>query len=88
MVGWNVFAQSVTQRHSNINWPQMTRLPRNSETRNKTRNTPNRVFAITAAAPAMLEKPRKAAANAIIIKKTDQDNITTSYISDIYITIS
>jgi len=84
MVGWNVFAQSVTQRHSNINWPQMTRLPRNSETRNKTRNTPNRVFAIPAAAPAILEKPRKAAANAIIRKKTDQDNMKTSTSSYLY----
>jgi hypothetical protein len=46
--------------------------------RNKTRNTPNRVFAIPAAAPAILEKPRNAAANAIIKKKTDQDNMTTS----------
>jgi hypothetical protein len=45
------------------------------ETRNKTRNTPKKVFAIPAAAPAMLEKPRKGAANAMIRKKTDQDNM-------------
>jgi hypothetical protein len=50
----------------------------NKEARNKTRNTPNRSFAIPAAAPAMVEKPRKAAANAMIKKKTDQDNIQTS----------
>ena len=43
--------------------------------RNKTRNTPNRIFAIPAAAPAIVEKPRSAAASAIIRKKTDQDNI-------------
>ena len=43
--------------------------------RNKTRNTPNRIFAIPAVAPAILEKPRRAAANAIIRKKTDQDNM-------------
>jgi hypothetical protein len=36
--------------------------------RNKTRNTPNRIFAIPAAAPAMLEKPRSAASNAMIRK--------------------
>jgi hypothetical protein len=43
--------------------------------RNKTRNTPNKIFAIPAAAPAMLEKPRSAATKAMIKKKTDQDNI-------------
>jgi hypothetical protein len=53
----------------------MTRRPKKSETRNKTRNTPNRTFAIPAAAPAMLENPRKAAAKAIIKKKIDQDNM-------------
>jgi hypothetical protein len=42
---------------------------------NKTRNTPKRVFAIPAAAPAMLERPRNAAANAMVKKKTDQDNM-------------
>lgn len=85
MVGWSVFAQPVTQRHSNMNWSQqMTRLPRNSETRNKTRNTPNRDFAIPAAAPAILGKPRKAAANAITRKKTDQDNIKTFTSSFLY----
>ena len=47
----------------------------NSETRNKTRNTPKRIFAIPAAIPAILEKPRSAAANAMMRKKTDQDNI-------------
>jgi hypothetical protein len=46
--------------------------------RNKTRNTPNRIFAIPAAAPAMLEKPSRAATSAMIKKKTDQDNIETS----------
>jgi hypothetical protein len=43
--------------------------------RNKTRNTPNRDSAIPAAAPAMLGKPRRAAARAMVRKKTDQDNI-------------
>jgi len=43
--------------------------------RNKTRNTPNRIFAIPAAAPAILEKPRRAATRAIIRKKTDQDSM-------------
>jgi hypothetical protein len=43
--------------------------------RNKTRNTPSRIFAIPAAAPAMLEKPRSAATRAMIRKKIDQDNI-------------
>jgi hypothetical protein len=52
----------------------MTRLPKNSETSNKTKKTPNRVFAIPAAAPAIVDKPKKAAANAMIRKKTDQDN--------------
>jgi hypothetical protein len=47
--------------------------------RNKTRNTPNRIFAIPAAAPAMLEKPRRAATIAMIKKKTDQDNIVVSF---------
>ena len=47
----------------------------NSEITNRTRNTPKRSFAIPAAAPAILEKPRSAAANAIIKKKTDQDNM-------------
>jgi len=63
------------RRHSNINWSQATRRPKKSETRNKTRNTPNRSFAIPAAAPAILEKPSSAAANAMIRKKTDQDNM-------------
>ena len=48
--------------------------------RNKTRNTPNRIFAIPAAAPAMLEKPRSAATRAMIKKKTDQDNIGSPFI--------
>jgi hypothetical protein len=43
--------------------------------RNKTRNTPNRIFAIPAAAPAIVEKPRSAATKAMIRKKTDQDNM-------------
>jgi hypothetical protein len=42
---------------------------------NKTRNTPKRSFAIPAAAPAILEKPSRAAAKAMIRKKTDQDNM-------------
>ena len=46
--------------------------------RNKTRNTPNNIFAIPAAAPARLEKPSSAATNAMIRKKTDQDNMGTS----------
>jgi hypothetical protein len=48
--------------------------------RNKTRNTPNRIFAIPAAAPAILEKPRRAATNAMIRKKTDQDNMCVSFL--------
>jgi hypothetical protein len=44
------------------------------ETRNKTRNAPNRTSAIPAAAPATLENPRKAAAHAMVKKKIDQDN--------------
>jgi len=47
--------------------------------RNKTRNTPNKIFAIPAAAPAILEKPRSAAINAMIKKKTDQDNMGVSF---------
>jgi len=41
---------------------------------NKTRNTPNRILAIPAAAPATAEKPRSAATNAMIKKKIDRDN--------------
>ena len=63
------------RRHSNSNWSYRIRRPKSSETRNKTRNTPNRSLAIPAAAPAMLEKPRSAAANAMVKKKTDQDNM-------------
>jgi len=66
-------------RHSNINWSHATRRPKNSEIRNKTRNTPNRSLAIPAAAPAMLEKPSKAATSAMIRKKTDQDNTCNSF---------
>jgi len=43
--------------------------------RNKTRNTPNKIFAIPAAAPAIVENPRSAATRAMIRKKTDQDNM-------------
>jgi len=39
--------------------------------RNKTRNTPNRTFAIPTAVPAKPEKPRSAAAKAMIRKETD-----------------
>jgi hypothetical protein len=48
--------------------------------RNKTRNTPNRIFAIPAAAPAILEKPKRAATNAMIKKKTDQDNMESPFV--------
>jgi len=48
--------------------------------RNKTRNTPNRIFAIPAAAPAILEKPRRAATNAMIKKNADQDNMRVSFV--------
>jgi hypothetical protein len=54
--------------------------------RNKTRNTPNRILAIPAAAPAILEKPRRAAARAMIKKKTDQDNMRTSLLGRIVYT--
>jgi len=54
--------------------------------RKKTRNTPNKILAIPAAAPAILEKPSSAATKAMIKKKTDQDNIGTS-ISVTFITI-
>jgi len=47
--------------------------------RNKTTNTPNRIFAIPAAVPAMLEKPKNAASNAMLRKKTDQDNMSVSF---------
>jgi hypothetical protein len=43
--------------------------------RNKTRNTPKRIFAIPAAAPAILENPNTAATKAMIKNKIDQDNM-------------
>ena len=75
---WFEWRLCQNQRHSNINWSQMTRRPNVRETRNKTRNTPNSIFAIPAAVPAIVENPRKAAASAMIRKKTDQDNMGTS----------
>jgi hypothetical protein len=53
----------------------MIRRPGKSEIKKRTRNTPNRVFAIPAAASARLEKPKNAAAIAMTRKKTDQDNM-------------
>ena len=70
---------STTRRHSNIDWSYTTRLPKKSEIRNRTRNTPNKIFAIPAAAPAILEKPSNAATSAMIKKKIDQDNMWTSF---------
>jgi hypothetical protein len=69
------FARLNQRRHSNINWSHAIRRPTKSEITNRTRNTPNRILAIPAAAPAMLEKPSSAANNAIIRKKIDQDNM-------------
>jgi hypothetical protein len=69
------FALLNQRRHSNINWSHAIRRPKKSETMNRTKNTPNRILAIPAAAPAMLEKPSSAANNAMIRKKIDQDNM-------------
>jgi hypothetical protein len=55
---------------------------------NRTRNTPNRILAIPAAAPAILEKPSSAANNAMIRKKIDQDNMWTSLYTDNYMPVN
>jgi hypothetical protein len=53
----------------------MIRRPGKSEIKKRTRNTPNRVLAIPAAASGRLEQPRNAAAISMPGKKTDQDNM-------------
>jgi hypothetical protein len=75
------FALGNQQRHSNIDWSHAIRRPKKSEITNRTRNTPNRILAIPAAVPAILEKPNSAAIRAMI----DQDNIGTSLYTDNYI---
>jgi len=74
------FALLNQQRHSNIDWSHAIRRPTKSEITNRTRNTPNRTLAITAAVPAMLEKPSSAATKAMIKKKIDQDKMGSSFL--------
>ena len=66
-----------TRRHSNMNWSYTLHRRKRIEVRKRTRNTPIRVFAILAAAPASVERPNDPASTAMTQKKIDQDNIVS-----------